>query len=518
MQKFTQLIDRLFHAQQEFTKRELLINYFSSTSDPDRGYALAILADLLTIPTISSTQLRQLIDQQVDPELFSLSYQYVADLAETIALLWPMQKSANAALPKLSQLVAELTQLPKQAIPEYLISLLNQSNTDERWVLLKLVTGKLTTHLTNRIIKQTLAVMGHTSVHSIEEVWHQQQPPYTELFAWLTGKTAKPRVTDIPSYLPIMLANSITTAGLAELDLANFQIGWLWDGIRIQLISKGEYKALFNQAGDDLSRQFPELMSQLNFDASLDGELLINSGNMVELQQRLKCKKPSPKIIKDYPVHLQIHDALMLAGEDLRSQSLIERRTKLEHWFNTYQPADLHLSETLSYTDLMQLTELCHSQRLNVSGLFFKSLTSEYTEGRTHSNWYQLKRDPFVVDAVLMYAQRGQGRYANFYAEYTLGLWQDQQLLPIGKPYLELSKQEVIQIDAWVKKHTLNRFGPVRAVAPNLVFELAFDAVQPSKRHVAGFTLRFPRVSRVRWDKSALEASQLSSLQYYVAN
>jgi len=518
MQKFTRLIDRLFHAQQESTKRELLINYFTSTPDPDRGYALATLAQLLTIPTLSSAQLRQLIEPLVDTELFNLSYQYVADLAETVALLWPTPKSAYTNLPKFSELVETLNQLSKQELPQYLIELLNQSNTDERWVLLKLVAGKLNLHLTNRLLKQTLAIMGHTSAHAIEEVWRQQSLPYTELFAWLTGKATKPRVAEIPEYLPIMRANPITLAELKKLNLANFQVEWLWDGIRVQLISKGGYKALFNQLGDDLSSQFPELMSQLNFDVILDGQLLINSGNMAALQQRLKCAKPSQKVMKDHPVHLQIYDILRLAGENLAQLPLIERRARLTQWYNYYQPKALELSEILNYEDLTQVNELIDSQRLNVSGLCFKTLMSKYQAGHLHFDWYQLKRDPLVVHAVLMYAQRGQGRYANFYAEYTLGLWQEQQLLPIGKPYLELSEKEVVQIDAWVKKHTINRFGPVRAVTPSLVFELVFDAVQPSNRHVAGFTLRFPRVNRVRWDKSALEAHQLSSLQYYVAN
>lgn len=518
MQKFTRLIDRLFNAQQESTKRELLINYFNSTPDPDRGYALAILARLLTVPTLSSARLRQLIEQQVDPELFNLSYHYVADLAETIALLWPTQKSVDINLPKLSELVQTLNQLSKQQLPQYLKELLNRSNTNERWVLLKLVTGKLNLHLANRLIKQTLAIMGHTLTHTIEEVWRQQPLPYVELFAWLTGKVAKPQVTEIPKYLPSMRANPITMTELKKLDLATFQIEWLWDGIRVQLISKGEYKALFNQQGDDLSQQFPELMSSLNFDVILDGQLLIDSGNMAALQQRLKCPKPSQKIIKDHSVHLQIYDALMLAGENLANLPLIERRARLTQWHHTYQPKALQLSETLNYDHITQLTELIENQRFNVSGLCFKILMSKYQAGHSHSDWYQLKRNPLIVHAVLMYAQRGQGRYANFYAEYTLGLWQEQQLLPIGKPYLELSEKEVAQIDAWVKKHTVNRFGPVRAVAPNLVFELAFDAVQPSNRHVSGFTLRFPRVNRVRWDKSALEASQLCSLQYYVSN
>lgn len=316
----------------------------------------------------------------------------------------------------------------------------------------------------------------------------------------------------------MMLAKPIPAAELARLDLANFQVEWLWDGLRVQLISKGEYKFLFNRAGDDLSLYFPELLTQLNFTAILDGMLLINSGNRLDLQQRLKRANPSAKLIKDYPVHLQIHDILMLEDEDLRNQPLIERRAKLEQWHKTFQPTGLHLSEILKQIDLSQLLMLYRKPRLNVSGLCFKTWNSIYSAGHSHAHWYQLKCEPFVVDAVLMYAQRGQGRYANFYAEYTLGLWQDQQLLPIGKPYLELTEQEIAKIDNWIKKHTINRFGPVRAVVPNLVFELAFDAVQPSNRHVSGFTLCFPRVNRVRWDKSALEANQLSSLQYYLAH
>jgi DNA ligase-1 len=518
MQKFTKLYCRLFHAQQETTKRELLINYFTTTPDPERGYALAILAHSLTMPKLTTVQLRQLITEKIDPKLFEFSYQYVGDLAETIALLWPLTQANNFSLPTLSQLVVKLQQLTKQDLPTYLLELLANSDPDERWVLLKLLTGKLALNLTTRTIKQTLAIMGHTSVHAMEAVWRYQQPPYQELFAWLSGTAAKPLISDIPGYMPVMLANPITITELKNLDLANYQIEWNWDGTRVQVISQGNYQAIFNRAGDDLSGLFPEIVSRLNFEGILDGELLSNSGNMLHLQHRLKRHKPSPKLIKDYPVHLQLFDALTLNNKDLRKLSLNERRLKLAQWHEKHQPANIFLSEAINSADLSQLTELLYSQRPNVAGLFFKSLASPYIAGRSHSHWYRLKRDPYVVDAVLMYAQRGQGRYANFYSEYTLGLWQDRQLLPIGKPYVEISAQEILQIDNWVKNHTVNRFGPVRAVVPNLVFELAFDAVHLSNRHVAGFTLHFPRINRVRWDKSALEAGQLSSLQYYIAD
>jgi len=514
MQLFTQLIIRLFHANHEASKRELLSRYLLQTTDPARGYALAILLKRLSLPQLSATQLRHLIADKVPDRLFQLSHQYTRDLPETIALLWPEPK--NTTKPMLSEIVMQLDSITKAELAEYTAFWLDHCEVDERWVLLKLLSGKLSEMIGTQLIKQTLAVLCHSSVHEIEQILSELQPPYVELFGWLEGKTPKPSTQHLPFYIPAMQALPISVEQLTELKLEDYQIEWLWEGIRVQLLAKDHYKALFNSSGDDLSSQFPELMAELEGNVVLDGRLLIKTGNHLHLQQRLKRHKPKPKLLLDYPVCIQVFDILILDEQDLSQLPLKLRSDKLEQWFASHQPKHMQLSQPIKSCGINELLELCQDSKLNVAGLCFKNLTSPYSQGQAHQAWFGLKREPYVVNAVLMYAQHGQGRHANLYADYTLGLWQDQQLLPIGKPYLELCEQEIGQIDAWVKNNTLNRFGPVRAVAPNLVIEVAFDTVHVSSRHVAGYSLSFPRATRVRWDKSAREADSLAVLQNYL--
>lgn len=534
MRTFFQLIDRLSNTQHESTKRELLLNYFISTADPERGYALAILANAIEIPLLTSAQLRKLITDKVDRELFNLSYDYVGDLAETIALLWPKPSASQNILANtgtestyplltseefaeasLTELLSNFTALAKIERCAFIQQQLNTANLCERWVLLKLLTGKLSQFVTIKTLKQTLAIMGNTSTHSLEEVWCNQQPPYLELFHWLAGKTAKPTAPHLPAYLPIMQARPIGDEELSQLNLAQLQIEWCWNGIRVQLISKGQYKALLNRQGDDLGVYFPELMAEINIDAVLDGILLSNSGNIEHIQQRSKRNKPNQHFIRKYPVHIQLFDVLSLNNEDFRKQPLTDRRAALEQWHHTHKPKRIYLSEILAISNATQLQLYCQQKQANARGLLFKHLDSIYTDSST-KQWLQWQQDPYLINAVLMYAQRGQGRLANYLAEYTVGLWQDQQLLPIAKPYINLSEAEIMKIDKWVKQHTVNRFGPVRAVLPQLVFEIAFENVHPSNRHVAGYTLQFPRINKVRWDKDANEAGTIAALQEFV--
>lgn len=530
MQPFFQLIERLNNSQQESIQQELLLHYFSNTPDPERGYTLAILANTLTIPLLSYSQLRKLISDRVDPKLFELSYAYVGDLTETIALIWPNTSchayQANEptklsaaslanklAINSVTELLSNLTNQSKAARLIYLQQLLSTAKASERWILLKLLTGKLNRLIAIKSLKQTLARMANVSMHTLEEVWREQTPPYWQLFSWLTGKTIKPKTAELPTYLALMQAKPIQPAELNQLKLNQLQIEWCWNGIRIQLISEGNYRALINTRGDELSEYFPELMSQINFTAILDGVLLSSSGNINHLQQRLKQPNPKPGYINKYPIQLQIFDILSMHKQDLREQKLVVRRAKLEQWYQTYQPQAMYLSVILNITSPEQLQTYRQQKQAHTSGLLFKSLDSIYNPDLKPSSWRQWQQDPYLINAVLLYAQRGQGRFAKYLAEYTVGLWQDQQLLPIAKPYVDLSEPELAQIDQWIKQHTINRFGPVRAVLPQLVFELTFTSVHPSKRHIAGYTLQFPSIKRVRWDKAAHEAGTLNTLQ-----
>jgi len=284
-------------------------------------------------------------------------------------------------------------------------------------------------------------------------------------------------------------------------------------------------KALFSRTGDDISHAFPDLLDSVSGNMVLDGELLVMHNQEVDtfnaLQQRLNKKKPTAALMATNPAGLIVYDALVLDGKQLTDYPLTTRREALETWFdkNGIQEHDndsrLHLSECLSADSPKGLRTLHKNVCKNraVEGLMIKRLSSPYVPGRPKGQWYKWKRDPLVVDAVMMYAQRGHGKRSSFYSDYTFGAWQDEQLLPIGNAYSGFTDEELKKLDNWVRRNAIGRFGPVREVKKELVLEVAFDAVHPSNRHKSGVALRFPRIHRIRWDKPANEADTLINVK-----
>jgi DNA ligase-1 len=251
-----------------------------------------------------------------------------------------------------------------------------------------------------------------------------------------------------------------------------------------------------------------------------DGELLaMKEGKILsfnQLQQRLNKKKPSKQLIDSIPVGMMLYDALFLDAADLRELPLSQRYQRLATWYQKHNTAKLKLSKALKYrtiNDLQTLRETANTSEEYIEGLMLKNLEGRYAAGRPKGQWYKWKRDAKVIDAVIMYAQRGHGKRSSFYSDYTFGCWQDGRLLPVGKAYSGFTDAELKQLDAWVRKNTIGRFGPVKEVNKALVFELAFDSVHESKRHKSGLALRFPRIHRIRWDKPADEADQLQTLK-----
>jgi DNA ligase-1 len=254
----------------------------------------------------------------------------------------------------------------------------------------------------------------------------------------------------------------------------------------------------------------------------LDGELLIRGpgadpASFAELQQRLNRKTVSAKMLEERPAFVRVYDILFEAGEDLRPLPLSERRARLERFMaqrGGEASGRFDLSPLVAFSAWDELAALRHgSRQAGMEGLMLKRRDSAYLAGRPKGYWYKWKRDPHVIDAVLMYAQRGQGKRSSFYSDYTFGLWRGDALVPIGKAYFGFTDEELRQLDKWIRDNTVERFGPVRALKPALVFEVAFDAVQRSGRHKSGVALRFPRIARIRWDKPAAEADHLPTLE-----
>lgn len=523
MRAFAELLDRLYFTHGNLAKAALLKDYFRRTPDPDRGWAVAAIAGELRFDLFKRALVRDLIVERTDPVLFALSYDYVGEMSETVAHLWPTEPTEEdtAELPALHEVIEEFRQRTKPEIREYLTALLNVCTPAERWALLKLGTQTLRVGISARFMKRVLAEYGDVALGEVEEVWHGLTPPYRELFAWLEGGAPKPDTGEQVVFHPVMLANALDDADIGLIAPDEFQAEWKYDGIRVQLVSLPAGKALFSRTGDEVSAAFPDLLAGVDFHAVLDGELVIRRNGEVasfnELQQRLNRKTPSAKLIADAPAHMILYDALRLGPLDLRALPLTERRQHLDRWFIETAPRAMDLAAPLAFDGPESLSALRASAAevgdAYVEGLMLKRKSSPYIAGRPQGQWYKWKRDPMLVDAVLMYAQRGSGKRSSFYSDYTFGLWRDGELLPIGKAYFGFTDEELRELDRWVRNNTTARFGPVREVEKALVFEVAFDSVHASTRHKSGVAMRFPRISRIRWDKPADEADRLEALE-----
>jgi DNA ligase-1 len=524
MRAFAILLDQLYFTYGNNAKLELIKKYFAATPDPERGFALAIIAGTLKFPAFSRTLIRDLMKDKIDPVLFDLSYDYVGDLSETVSLLWPDNPAARqATLPALSVLISECLRLPKTELKNYLADLLDRCSALERWALLKLGTGSMRIGVSARFLKQALAGYGDQSIQDIEQIWHALQPPYTELFAWLERKTAKPNILEAIYFHPVMLAHPLDDDDMPTLKPEEFAVERKFDGIRVQIIITASGKALYSRTGDDISGSFPDALAPLTGKAMLviDGELLVQKNGVIgsfnDLQQRLGRKNPSKKLLGESPAHIIVYDILFWQGEDLRSQPFVERRQALEKWFAATQPSHMSLSPLLACTSMQQLVDLrrqtLEEDSVAIEGLMLKRKDSNYIAGRPTGLWYKWKRDPHLIDAILMYAQRGHGKRSSYYSDYTFGLWQNNELLPIGKAYSGFTDAELMQLDKWIRHNTIARFGPVREVKKELVLEVAFDAVNYSSRHKSGIALRFPRINRIRWDKPAAEVDSIAHLK-----
>lgn len=527
MKAFATLLDRLVYSPSRNTKLQLLQDYFRNTPDPDRGWALAALTDGLPFSFPVRRTIMELMEQRLDAELFRLSRDYVGDTAETVALVWPDPAEPQEP-PRLSEVISKLGLIDTQELGDTIAAWLDCLDVNGRWALLKLLTGALRVGVSARLAKTAVAAMAGHSVDEVEEVWHALTPPYTPLFDWLEGRGEKPEIAGAPVFRPLMLAHPLEDGELAELDVAEFSAEWKWDGIRVQIAASGQEARLYSRTGDEIGASFPELISAFRFDAVVDGELLIVREGKVapfnDLQQRLNRKTVTRAMMERYPAHVRLYDALIINGEDLRALPFVERRARLEQWHAAVRPPRTDLSELIEVRDREELMRIWRETRgAGIEGLMLKRRSSPYLAVRPRGHWYKWKRAPITLDCVLMYAQRGSGRRSSYYSDYTFGAWRQKpdgtmELVPIGKAYSGYTDAELIQLDRWIRNNTVERYGPVRAVRPALVLEVAFDAVQQSTRHRSGIAMRFPRIHRIRWDKPAEEAERLETLIQLIEN
>jgi DNA ligase-1 len=560
MMAFAALLDRLAYEAGRSAKLRLMTEYFRATPDPDRGYALAALTGALTFRHAKAGTIRALIAERTDPVLFALSYDYVGDLSETVALMWPAlqtipspQSGGGTGTPSLAEVVTTLAPLSKADLPAQLARWLDHLDETGRWALLKLVTGSLRVGVSARLAKTAVAALGDQEPDAIELVWPSVSPPYADLFAWIDGRGEPPQGTHAAPFRPAMLAHAIAEADFPALDTTDFCAEWKWDGIRVQaaLARQGDgtrLARLYSRTGEDISAAFPDLLAALAgddalrlgaaappalpLDAAIDGELLVVRDGRVQsfnvLQQRLNRKAVTAKLSAEFPAHLRAYDLLMDGTDDLRDLPFVERRARLEAVVARLASPRLDLSPLIRFSTWEELAAAradpaahgAGDDAAAVEGVMIKRRDAPYSPGRPRGPWWKWKRDPRVVDAVLMYAQRGHGKRSSFYSDYTFGVWaggaRGDELVPVGKAYFGFTDEELVRIDRFVRANTVQRFGPVREVAHQpdhgLVLEVAFEGLARSPRHKSGLAMRFPRIARLRWDKPPREADRLETL------
>jgi DNA ligase-1 len=535
LRAFAHLLDRLAFTPGRNGKLVLVRDFLRTQPDPERGWALASLTGALSFDAAKPGFIRKAVEARMDAQLFALSYDHVGDLAETVALVWPAKPGANRE-PELSEVIEALRGASRAEVQKLLERWLDALDANGRWALLKLLTGGLRVGVSARLAKQACADMGGVEIGEIEEVWHALTPPYEDLFAWLEKKSAKPSANTPGRFRPVMLAQAIDAAkDFATYDAADYAADWKWDGIRVQAVNEQGSRRLYSRTGDDIGASFPDVLEALGQEGVIDGELLVMRDGVIasfgELQQRLNRKKVDLALLAKYPAGIRAYDILLDGTEDLRALSFRERRARLMAFIAREKSPRIDLSPLQPFEDWKALAELrAHPPKGDPQvseGLMLKRWDSIYGAGRPKGPWFKWKRDPHLIDAVLMYAQRGHGKRSGFYSDYTFGVWRadangDRALTPVGKAYFGFTDEELKQIDKFVRDNTIERFGPVRSVKANadfgLVLEVAFEGLQRSTRHKSGVAMRFPRIHRIRWDKPAREADELATLERMLAS
>jgi DNA ligase 1 len=600
MNRFAALLDRLSYEPRRNAKLRLMADYFRHTPDPDRGWALAALTGSLSFQHAKPGLIRGLIEARADATLFYLSWDYVGDLSETVALMWPAPRDlpspswggvgdggaganmsdvgaarntsdagastplptlphkggGNGAeplpgighnnppphVPTLSEVVEGLASTSKVDLPRLVAGWLDALDETGRWALLKLITSELRVGVSARLAKTAVASLGGVEPDEVEHIWHSLEPPYEELFAWVEGRAPRPESRDAAPFRPPMLSHALEEEDFSKLDASEFLAEWKWDGIRVQAVAGRRadgrlVRRIYSRTGEDISRAFPDLVEALDFEGALDGELLILRQGRVQsfnvLQQRLNRKAVTPKLLAEFPAHVRAYDFLADGQEDLRALPFAERRARLENFVARLDNARFDLSPLVPFTTWDDLAAAradpaavgAGDDADAIEGCMIKRADSPYVPGRPKGLWFKWKRDPYLVDAVLMYAARGSGKRSSFYSDYTFGVWRDgtdgDELVPVGKAYFGFTDEELAQLDRYVRNHTRNRFGPVRELDygrdHGLVLEVAFEGLQRSTRHKSGVAMRFPRIHRIRWDKPAGEADRIETLESILA-
>jgi DNA ligase-1 len=522
MRQFAHLFTQLDQTTKTNTKVSALASYFAEASDEDKLWTVAILSHRRPKRSVNTTYLREWGAEfaAVPLWLFEESYHVVGDLAETIALVLPEpEDSSNHSLTYWIQYIRGLKEREEEDRREAVFAAWGQLDKIERFIFNKLITGGfrmgVSQKLMVRALSQYTGIEENKLAHRLMGNWTPDDTTFEDLVI------RKDPTEDIsrpyPFYLAYPLEDEPETLGSPE----DWLIERKWDGIRGQLIVREGELFVWSRGEELVTDKFPEyhpLAEMLPDGTVLDGEIMPYKDNeplpFNKLQTRIGRKNVTKKVRENAPVVVIVYDLLEWQGEDIRERPMRERRALLEQLMaDCDTDGILLLSESIDATDWQNLRDIRERSREHKSeGLMLKHQNSAYKSGRKRGEWWKWKVDPLVIDAVMIYAQRGHGRRANMFTDFTFAVWDGEDLVPFTKAYSGLTDKEFRQITAWVRKNTLERFGPVRSVKREHVFEIAFEGIQRSNRHKSGVALRFPRMSRWRHDKPKEEANTLEDL------
>ncbi|PPT92011.1 ATP-dependent DNA ligase [Xanthomonas theicola] len=526
MKRFAALYRQLDQSTATLDKRAALVAYFEQASPADAAWAIWLLCGGKLRRIANTRELREWIAQEsgLPGWLVDDSYDHVGDLAETLTLLLDDPAAASDPAPLRDWIEDRLLPVAAQdeaARHAAVLAGWRSLAFDERLLFNKLLTGALRVGVSQRLVQQALAAMSGIDIARIaQRMLGAWSPTPAALHDLLSQEIlASDRQQPYPFFLASPLENEAATLGA----IGDWQLEWKWDGIRLQLIRRAGEVALWSRGEERLDGRFPEIeaaAAALPRDAVIDGELLgWRDGAaaplpFTALQTRIQRRKPGAKTLADTPARMLAYDLLELDGADLREQPLAQRRARLQRLLEAHADPRLVLSPQVQAANWEAAAALREDARARgVEGLMLKRVTSPYQSGRRRGDWWKWKIEPLTIDAVLLYAQAGHGRRSTLYTDYTFGLWDGAQLVPVAKAYSGLDDGEILALDRWIRAHTTERFGPVRAVTPYHVFELGFEAVNKSSRHKSGIAVRFPRILRWRHDKPFAEADRLDMLQ-----
>ncbi len=530
MKRFTELYVRLDQTNSTNEKIRAITDYFSVATPEDAAWAVWFLSGRRLKRLLKRASLRRWVLEETGYAEWMLdeTYQSVGDLAETIALLLPEPEACEIADTPLSEWITErlapLAAVAEDQQGERIKVWWRALPGDARFVLNKLITGALRVGVSQRLVTRALALhLDRDSAVIAHRMMGDWQPSAQFMQSLADGSSDAATMLSLP--YPFFLASPLSGEVDALGDSAEWQAEWKWDGIRAQVIRREDQTFIWSRGEERMDGRFPEieaLAKQLPNGSVLDGEILardVGGGfSFAALQRRIGRLKPGAKLLKEAPVFFMAYDLLEHGGHDQREEALAVRRAQLEEIVTSTAHTKLLLSPLIEQGSWPELAQRrAESRARGVEGLMLKHRDSPYATGRRRGTWWKWKIDPYTIDAVLLYAQPGSGRRSNLLTDYTFAVWKDDQLVPVCKAYSGLTNAEIAKLDRWIRQNTTERFGPVRAVTPQHVFEIAFEGIALSKRHKSGVAFRFPRIARWREDLAIQDAETLQQVMALMA-